>query len=100
MDVFVTDRASAERYRYSAAYLEGIAPGEGRTVYAKDPERALAAGDESSRSVSNRPSRWHASSTHVRERLEGPITDPTIQRRTRTSPTKSPISAAAPAAVS
>ena len=46
VDVFVTDRSSAERYQYSAAYLEGIALGEGRTVYAKDPERALAAGDE------------------------------------------------------
>ena len=46
VDVFVTDRASAERYRYSAAYLEGIALGEGRTVYARDPERALAAGHE------------------------------------------------------
>ena len=43
VDVFVTDRASAERYRYSAAYLEGIALAEGRTVYAKDPERALKA---------------------------------------------------------
>ena len=46
VDVFVTDRASAERYRYSAAYLEGIALGEGRTVYARDPERVLAAGNE------------------------------------------------------
>jgi predicted nucleotidyltransferase len=45
VDVFVTDRASAERYQYSAAYLEGIALGEGRTVYAKHPERALAAGE-------------------------------------------------------
>ena len=44
VDVFVTDRATAERYRYSAAYLEGIALGEGRTVYARNPERALAAG--------------------------------------------------------
>ena len=46
VDVFVTDRATAERYQYSAAYLEGIALGAGRTVYAKDPTRALAAGDE------------------------------------------------------
>ena len=44
LDVFVTDRQTAERYRYSAAYLEGIALGEGRTVYARNPERALAAG--------------------------------------------------------
>ena len=43
--LFVTDRSNAERYRYSAAYLEGIALEEGRTVYAKDPERALAAGE-------------------------------------------------------
>ena len=45
VDVFVTDRASADRYRYSAAYLEGIALGEGRTVYARDPERVLPAGE-------------------------------------------------------
>ena len=45
VDVFVTDRATAERYRYSAAYLEGIALGEGCTVYAKDATRALAAGE-------------------------------------------------------
>ena len=38
VDVFVTDRRSAERYRYSPAYLEGIALGEGRTVYARDPQ--------------------------------------------------------------
>ena len=45
IDVFVTDRASAERYRHSAAYLEGIALSEGRTVYARNPARALAVGD-------------------------------------------------------
>ena len=45
VDVFVTDRATAERYRYSAAYLESIALEEGRTVYAKHPEQALAAGE-------------------------------------------------------
>ena len=45
VDVFVTDRATAERYRYSAAYLEGIALEEGRTFYARHPERALAAGE-------------------------------------------------------
>ena len=45
VDVFITDRASAERRRYSAAYLEGIALSEGRTVYAKDAETALGTGE-------------------------------------------------------
>ena len=45
VDVFVTDRATAERHRYSAAYLESIALEEGRTVYAKHPEQALAVGE-------------------------------------------------------
>ena len=57
VDVFVTDRASAERYRYSAAYLEGIALGEGRTVYARDPERVLPAGDEMVKSTLYDPDR-------------------------------------------
>ena len=46
VDVFVTDQASARRYRYSATYLEGIALGEGRTVYARDPDRTVPAGEK------------------------------------------------------
>ena len=70
IDVFVTDRASAERYRYSAAYLEGIALGAGRTVYAKDPKRALAAGDEMIRRTLYDPDKAQEWADEAADRLQ------------------------------
>ena len=75
VDVFVTDRASAERYRYSAAYLEGIALTEGRTVYAKDPERALAAGEGMVRRTLYDPDKAVEWVEDARDRLERFATD-------------------------
>ena len=70
VDVFVTDRRSAERYRYSAAYLEGIALGEGRTVYACDPQQALAAGSAMIRRTLYDPDRAEEWVAEGAERLQ------------------------------
>ena len=75
VDVFMTDRASAERYRYSAAYLEGIALEEGRTVYAKNPEQALAAGEAMMRRTLYDPDKAVEWVGEARDRLERFETD-------------------------
>ena len=78
VDVFVTDRRSAERYRYSAAYLEGIALGEGRTVYARDPQQALAAGSAMIRRTLYDPDRaeeWVAEGAERLQQFETNVKD-------------------------
>ena len=44
LDVLLTDRKTAERYRRSAGYVYGVALEEGRTVYARDGAHLLRTG--------------------------------------------------------
>ena len=73
VDVFITDRASAELRRYSAVYLEGIALSEGRTVYAKDGKTAIRTGERMIRRTLYDPDKaveWVDEARHHLERFE------------------------------